>query len=150
MRHPSCLGLFVLLLASGCERMQDESVFVYGRLERRDGTPVSGGVLPYARTKHEVPMGEGPYVFAPPDFRDYAEASTEASGDFFLEMRYGDVESVNTPNAWLQPYRFRASWRDEAARPSSRPSPSTTTWNFPRCASGTPSSPSRLTRRARP
>lgn len=114
MRHPSCLGLFVLLLASGCERMQDESVFVYGRLERRDGTPVSGGVLPYARTKHEVPMGEGPYVFEPPDFSDYAEASTEASGDFFLEMRYGDVESVNTPNAWLQPYRFRASWRDEA------------------------------------
>ncbi|NVJ24148.1 MULTISPECIES: hypothetical protein [Myxococcus] len=114
MRHPSCLGLFFLLLSSGCERMQDESVFVYGRVERRDGTPVSGGVVPYARTRHEVPMGEGPYVFEPSVFQAYAESSTEQSGDFFLEMRYGDVESVNTPNSWLQPYRFRASWRDEA------------------------------------
>ncbi|NTX17260.1 hypothetical protein HUA74_32830 [Myxococcus sp. CA051A] len=113
MRHPSCLGFFVLLLSSGCERLQDEPVFVYGRLERRDGTPVSGGVVPYARTLHEVPMGEGPYVYEPPDFTPYAESTTEPSGDFFLEMRYGDVESVNTPNPWLQPYRFRASWRDE-------------------------------------
>ncbi|MFY2561647.1 hypothetical protein ACN469_28870, partial [Corallococcus terminator] len=114
MRHPSCLGLFfLLLLSSGCDRLQDEPVFVYGRLERRDGTPVSGGVLPYARTLHKGPKGETNLVYELPDFSPYGEATTEASGDFFLEMRYGDVESVITPNLGLQPYRFRTSWRDE-------------------------------------
>ncbi|MCP3166838.1 hypothetical protein [Myxococcus qinghaiensis] len=115
MRHPYlCLGLLSLLpLASGCERLQDDPVFVYGRLEQRDGTPVSGGVLPYARTIHRDPKGETNLVYELPDFSAYGEVSTEARGDFFLEMRYGDVESIVTPNLGLQPYRFRTSWRDE-------------------------------------
>ncbi|MCP3061404.1 hypothetical protein LXT21_21715 [Myxococcus sp. K38C18041901] len=109
------LGLSAaLLLTSGCERLQDDLVFVYGRLERRDGSSVTDGVVPYARTAHFEPRGETNVEYVMPEFIHSGESVTDGYGDFFLETRYGDVQSANSPDPDLhQPFRFRAQWRDE-------------------------------------
>nr|BDT33142.1 hypothetical protein MFMH1_28110 [Myxococcus sp. MH1] len=108
------LSAVLLLLAPGCERFQDDLIFVYGRLERRDGSSVTDGVVPYARTAHHEPRGEANVEYVMPEFIHYGEGVTDGYGDFFLEMRYGDVQSANSPDPDLhQPFRFRAQWRDE-------------------------------------
>ncbi|NMO15422.1 hypothetical protein HPC49_12815 [Pyxidicoccus fallax] len=140
MRHPlHALGLFAVL-ATGCDRLQDDPIFAYGRAEHPDGAPMAGVTLHYDRARIvEPPTNGGPPVpWAPPQFTPYGTATTEATGDFFLEMRYGDVHAPD-PNAPIpgvtQDYRFRVSllredgagvfasftFRDDVELPTLRP-----------------------------
>ncbi|GMU02397.1 hypothetical protein KH5H1_65170 [Corallococcus caeni] len=71
------LGLLAFATA-GCERHPEDPIFAYGRALHRDGTPRSGETLTLERLDEDA--------FAP-----LATATTEASGDFTLEMLYGDT-----------------------------------------------------------
>lgn len=115
MRHPfKTLGLLVLASA-GCDRLQDDPIFAYGRAELRDGSPAAGATLTYERAKVvDPPNTGGPWVYPKPDFTPYGTATTEASGDYFLEMRYGDVQAVEPLHPeYPTPYRYRVSLQEE-------------------------------------
>jgi hypothetical protein len=118
MRHPlKTLGLLAVL-SSGCDRLQDDPIFAYGRAEHRDGSPMAGVTLSFDRARVEEPPRNGgpPVPWKPPAFTPYGTATTEASGDYFLEMRYGDAQAVDplSPiSGATLPYRFRVSRLDE-------------------------------------
>jgi hypothetical protein len=116
MRHPfKLLGLLVLA-STGCDRLQDDPVFVYGRAEQRDGSPLVGATLAYERAKVEYPTNSGgpPEPWPKPVFTPYGTSTTEATGDYFLEMRFGDVQAVNSSEAQLPTtYRYRVSRLEE-------------------------------------
>ncbi|MCP3143508.1 hypothetical protein [Pyxidicoccus xibeiensis] len=111
------LGLLAVLFSAGCDRMDTDPIFAYGSAWNRDGTPLAGATLAYERTlQTDPPNGGGPPApFRMPDFKPYGTAATEASGDFFLEMRFGDVQAPDpTQPEWArQPYRFRVSRLEE-------------------------------------
>ncbi|MFP2924119.1 hypothetical protein ACLESO_02660 [Pyxidicoccus sp. 3LG] len=116
MRRPFLsLGLFAILSA-GCDRLDTDPIFAYGRASNRDGTPLAGATLVYERARQVEPTyGVPPLVFPVPEFQPYGTATTEASGDFFLEMRFGDVQALQPeePEWNRQPYRYRVSRLEE-------------------------------------
>ncbi|MBZ4422314.1 hypothetical protein [Myxococcus sp. RHSTA-1-4] len=118
MRHPFQTLAMLAVLSSGCDRLQDDPIFAYGRAEFSDGSPMVGVTLSHDRAKVVEPGSNGgPAIpWQPPVFTPYGTATTEDSGDYFLEMRYGDVQAVDPnsplPNA-TQPYRFRVSRLEE-------------------------------------
>lgn len=119
MRHPlkKTLGLLAVLASTGCERLQDDPIFAYGRAELRDGAPLAGATLSFDRAKVVEPATNGgpPLPYPKPVWTPYGTATTDAAGEFFLEMRYGDVLAVDPQaigNA-KQPYRFRLSRLEE-------------------------------------
>ncbi len=116
MRHPlQALGLLALVTA-GCDRLQDDPIFVYGIAEQRDGSPLAGATLSYDRALVEERPNGGPPVYPKPTFTPHGTTTTEASGDYFMEVRYGDL-SIPDPSylgfGYTIPYRFRISRLDE-------------------------------------
>ncbi|RKI25504.1 hypothetical protein D7Y27_42260, partial [Corallococcus sp. AB004] len=71
------LGLLAFTTA-GCDRYPEDPIFAYGRALHRDGTPRSGETLTLERLEDDV-------------FTPLTTATTEASGDFTLEMLSGDA-----------------------------------------------------------
>ncbi|TSC27448.1 hypothetical protein [Corallococcus sp. Z5C101001] len=71
------LGLLAFVTA-GCERYPEDPVFAYGRALQRDGAPRAGATLTLERQG-----GDG---FAP-----LSTTTTESTGDYALEMLYGDA-----------------------------------------------------------
>ena len=118
MRHPFRTTVALAMLCTACERLQDDPIFAYGRAEQRDGSPLAGATLSYERARVVYPSSSGgpPEPFPEPEWKSYGAATTEASGDYFLEMRYGDVLEPD-PNAPIpdatSAYRFRVSHREE-------------------------------------
>ncbi|WP_164014517.1 discoidin domain-containing protein [Pyxidicoccus trucidator] len=117
MRHPLQALALCALVTTGCDRLQDDPIFVYGLAEQRDGAPLAGVTLSYERTLSKdrpSSTGGGAAPFPEPDFTPHGTATTEASGDYFLEIRFGDVQvpDPSYPNATF-PYRFRVSRLDE-------------------------------------
>ncbi|MFB1483424.1 hypothetical protein [Corallococcus sp. RDP092CA] len=82
---------------TGCDRYPEDPIFAYGRALRRDGAPRSGEPLTLERL---VDAQEGA-------FEPFGAVTPEASGDFTLEVLYGDavVETSNSSNR----SRFRLS-----------------------------------------
>ncbi|RKG94001.1 hypothetical protein D7X32_43115, partial [Corallococcus carmarthensis] len=79
MRRALVTSLALLAsVTTGCERYAEDPIFGYGRALQRDGTPRSGETLTLERLDEAG--------FAP-----LATTITEASGDFTLEVLYGDV-----------------------------------------------------------
>ncbi|QSQ18887.1 hypothetical protein JY651_26390 [Pyxidicoccus parkwayensis] len=116
MRHPfQTLGLLVLVCA-GCDRLQEDPIFAYGLAQQRDGAPLAGATLSYERAKVEKRPNNGgsPRDYPHPMFTLYGTTTTEGTGDYFLEMRYGDVQAVDPsyPGATI-PYRYRVSLLEE-------------------------------------
>ncbi|MFP2924120.1 hypothetical protein ACLESO_02665 [Pyxidicoccus sp. 3LG] len=105
------------VLSAGCDRMDDDPIFVYGSAWNRDGSPLAGATLAYESAKEREPPNNGgpPQPHPKLEFQPYGTATTEANGDFFLEMRYGDVQAVDPLEPeWLrQPYRFRLARLEE-------------------------------------
>lgn len=83
MRRTLVTSLALMASAvTGCDRYAEDPVFAYGRALHRDGSPRSGETLPLER----VPPNEE--VFQP-----FGTVVPDASGDFILELLYGDVVS---------------------------------------------------------
>lgn len=118
MRQSFRTTVALVVLCTACERLQDDPIFAYGRAEQRDGSPLAGATLSYERAKVINPPNSGgpPEPFPEPEWEPYGTATTEASGDYFLEMRYGDVQAPE-PNSAIpdatRPYRYRVSYREE-------------------------------------
>ncbi|MCP3143958.1 hypothetical protein [Pyxidicoccus xibeiensis] len=89
MRHLLPLSLLALL-ASGCERMPEDSVFLYGRLLKEDGSPQAGSLrVERALNRSFVDGQYNPEVDW--NFEPYSEGDSQDSGDFTLEIVYGDT-----------------------------------------------------------
>ncbi|RKI55146.1 hypothetical protein D7X55_29625 [Corallococcus sp. AB049A] len=65
---------------TGCQRYPEDPVFVYGRALRRDGTPHSGEPLSIQRMDP-----------ATRSFQPFGTLSPEPSGEFTLELLYGEA-----------------------------------------------------------
>jgi hypothetical protein len=116
MRHPlQALGLLALV-TTGCDRLQDDPIFVYGVAQQRDGSPLAGATLSYDRALvQERPNGSGT-VYPKPVFTPHGTTTTEANGDYFMEVRYGDLQIPDPAYPGFDytiPYRFRISRLDE-------------------------------------
>ncbi|RKH79907.1 hypothetical protein D7Y21_33055 [Corallococcus sp. AB045] len=85
------LGLLAFTTA-GCDRYPEDPIFAYGRALHRDGTPRSGETLTLERLEDDV-------------FTPLTTATTEASGDFTLEMLSGDA--VREEDYYRRPNRLR-------------------------------------------
>ncbi|MFP2932887.1 hypothetical protein ACLESO_48620 [Pyxidicoccus sp. 3LG] len=95
MRHLLLPLPLLALLASGCERMPEDPVFLYGRLLKADGSPHAGGPLRVERALNEqyvngVHDPEAEWAFEP-----YSEGASQGSGDFTLEVISGDAFTEN-------------------------------------------------------
>jgi hypothetical protein len=98
------------LLATGCERMPEDPVFLYGRVTHADGSPAAGAPLRLERALDTRSQGPGnPYEQEEYtwEYAPYSEGTSEAEGYFTLEALSGDVYS----NAYysFQQHRFRVS-----------------------------------------
>ncbi|NOK39641.1 hypothetical protein D7W79_42675, partial [Corallococcus exercitus] len=79
MRRALVTSLGLLALTStGCERYPEDPIFAYGRSLHRDGTPRAGETMTLERLDDDR-------------YTPLATATTEASGDFTLEMLRGDA-----------------------------------------------------------
>ncbi|MBN9681161.1 MULTISPECIES: hypothetical protein [unclassified Corallococcus] len=80
MRRALVTSLGLLAFAAGCERSPEDPIFAYGRVLQRDGTPRAGASLSLERMEDDErfhPVG--------------ITTTTEASGDYTLEMLSGDA-----------------------------------------------------------
>ncbi|MBN8229908.1 hypothetical protein JYK02_20560 [Corallococcus macrosporus] len=102
MRRALVTSLALLASGSGCDRYPEEPIFAYGRALQRDGAPRTGETL------HVERMREGEEEA----FQPFATVVPDASGDFTLEMLYGDA-SVET-NTSRGRSRFRLALPLEA------------------------------------
>ncbi|MGE6763474.1 hypothetical protein ACQKGO_36025 [Corallococcus interemptor] len=81
MRRALVTSLALMASAvTGCERYAEDPIFAYGRALHRDGSPRSGETLTLERLNPEAEV-----------FEPFATAVTDASGEFILELLYGDV-----------------------------------------------------------
>lgn len=98
------LALLALLSSTGCERQPEDPVFVYGRLKHLDGSPSVDTPLMLERKVHTragmVDPSAGP-------FEPYLESRSERTGDFTLEILYGDTQDDGFSD-FVQ-YRFRVT-----------------------------------------
>lgn len=93
------------LLAAGCERMPEDPVFAYGRLQHRDGAPQAGATVRVERALYR----DGWSSPEPSrDFQPYSEGHSEATGDYTLAFLHGDVVVEDRVNYAFTQYRFRA------------------------------------------
>ncbi|NMO13783.1 hypothetical protein HPC49_02025 [Pyxidicoccus fallax] len=101
-----CFPLLALL-ASGCERMPEDPVFIYGRLLNADGSPRANTPLRVERSSKSPSYTGYPVGGEVVDlgYRPYSEGTSEAAGYFTLETLAGDI---TTENAYVyEQYRFR-------------------------------------------
>ncbi|MBN8470494.1 hypothetical protein JYJ95_28640 [Corallococcus exiguus] len=89
------------LLAAGCDRYPEDPIFAYGRALQRDGSPRAGEPLSVERLDTKVEA-----------FQPFSTVTPEDSGDFTLEMLYGDA--VSETNYSSTRSRFRLSLPLEA------------------------------------
>ncbi len=111
MRAPSLpLPLLLALLATGCELMPEDSVFLYGDVRHPDGSPAGGSLIQVDRAQADLDdwndLGDpGQRVW---DYEPYTKATAEASGGFTLETLAGDLRTEGyTQEGWEVTVRHR-------------------------------------------
>jgi hypothetical protein len=104
MRHAHRILLFLPLLSAGCQRYPEDPVFAYSRALNADGSPIQGATLTVERSSPGAL--DGPE--APPTFSTYGTSTTQANGDFTLQVLWGDVEEVGPNSEYIQ-HRFRVA-----------------------------------------
>ncbi|RKH49891.1 hypothetical protein D7W81_41345, partial [Corallococcus aberystwythensis] len=73
---------FLASATTGCDRYPEDPIFAYGRALQRDGTPYSGESLSVQRKTREDEA-----------FQPFSTVTPGASGEFTLEMLYGEAVS---------------------------------------------------------
>ncbi|MBZ4422616.1 hypothetical protein [Myxococcus sp. RHSTA-1-4] len=105
MRHRLLPLSLLALLASGCERMPEDPIFVHGRLLHADGSPRADTPLRLERARVYSYGSSVPEEERDTRFKPYSEGASRASGDFTLEALAGDT-AVEELNGYEQ-YHFR-------------------------------------------
>ncbi|MCY1018755.1 hypothetical protein [Pyxidicoccus sp. MSG2] len=91
MRASTVTLPLLALLATGCERMPEDPVFMYGEVKHADGSPAGSTPLRVDRaldTANDLLAVEGRVW----NYEPYSEGLTEASGRFTLEALSGDTQ----------------------------------------------------------
>ncbi|WP_164012391.1 hypothetical protein [Pyxidicoccus trucidator] len=82
------------LLVTGCERMPEDPVFIYGRVLHADGAPAAGSPLKMERaldTRSDLSGIPEEVEGRTWDYAPYSAGTSEASGYFTLEALAGDL-----------------------------------------------------------
>ena len=110
MRPVPPLLLSLSLLAAGC-RSPEDPVFIFGRAANADGSPLGGASLVLERgpllSLFNAQRTPPPYAYAP-----YASATTEATGDFTLELLTADTQEWSSLDSLYYPLRVVVPLQD--------------------------------------
>lgn len=113
MRASSWALPLLVLAATGCERLPEDPVFIYGQVRHGDGSPAGRTPLRVERALDERnPFSDDPSDWETRTWRyaPYSEGTTEAAGSFTLEALAGDLTAERYYEdgfyAFLQ-HRFR-------------------------------------------
>ncbi|QSQ21978.1 hypothetical protein JY651_43695 [Pyxidicoccus parkwayensis] len=100
------------LLATGCERMPEDPIFLYGQVKHPDGSPASGTALHVDRALDSfdhLPGGSGYLEGRVWKYEPFSEGATEASGNFTLSVLSGDLSNEAASESYygILQHRFR-------------------------------------------
>ena len=113
MRASSLSLPLLALLATGCEPMPEDPVFIHGRLLRADGASGAGAPLTLERAlgntrgnRPRSPSGPKERIW---NYAPYLTGTTDAEGYFTLEALSGDTSTGRLLRSGYRRHRFRVA-----------------------------------------